>query len=251
VHYGKLDVMTAARRIRGAAHATARGSAAPEQTGAETPGRAYHLELRQFPHNVCRFNLGEAQLRTSVVEPWAREQWIELGDRKWNPHQAKLTVIEGPPIPLAQLSLGRGWRTARREGRDVTAELLASAGAGAQFSTEAAHASEELSSRPAAGPPAVSLIADSLGLELLAEPGAEHVPLRRAWELAAARLPDRTAGESLALAERAVDALLRSGLIVLVRVGPAGSEERLDREHVESALRRIDSWTEGVWIGRV
>ena len=56
----------------------------------------YHIELRQFPHNMCRFNLTEQELLATVTAPWAREQWIELGERKWSPHQAKLTVLEGP-----------------------------------------------------------------------------------------------------------------------------------------------------------
>ena len=68
----------------------------------------YHLELRQFPHNMCRFNLTEEELHALVVEAWTREQWIELGDRKWSPQQAKLTILEGPRIPMEQLTMGRG-----------------------------------------------------------------------------------------------------------------------------------------------
>ena len=34
----------------------------------------YHLEIRQFPHNVCRFNLSERELLPIAV-PWAREEW--------------------------------------------------------------------------------------------------------------------------------------------------------------------------------
>ncbi len=91
--------------------------------GAE--GRVYHLELRQFPHNVCRFNISEAELREQVLVPWAQEKWIEFGERKWSPHQATLTVLRGPRIPFGQLTMGRGWRTAQRDGEEVTEELLA------------------------------------------------------------------------------------------------------------------------------
>ena len=73
----------------------------------------FHIELRQFPHNVCRFNLSEQELRT-LVGPWAREQWIELGGRKWSPHQARLTVLNGPRLTVQELSMGRGWRNAQR-----------------------------------------------------------------------------------------------------------------------------------------
>src|SRR6185312_14563689 len=94
-----------------------------ESGGAED--RVYHLELRQFPHNVCRFNISEAELREQVLLPWAQEKWIEFGERKWSPHQATLTVLRGPRIPFGQLTMGRGWRTAQRDGEEVTDELLA------------------------------------------------------------------------------------------------------------------------------
>src|SRR5580698_7989525 len=85
----------------------------------------YHVELRQFPHNFCRFNLTERELREAVLDAWARGEWFEFGERKWNPHQAKLTVLEGPQIALERLSMGRGWHVAVREGEDVTEQLLA------------------------------------------------------------------------------------------------------------------------------
>jgi len=84
----------------------------------------YHVELRQFPHNVCRFNLSERELR-AIAERWAREQWVALGDRQWDPHQARLTILEGPEIGSDQLTMGRGWRAAQRSGSDVTAGVLA------------------------------------------------------------------------------------------------------------------------------
>ncbi|HWX44811.1 MAG TPA: RidA family protein [Solirubrobacteraceae bacterium] len=89
------------------------------------PEHAYHVELRHFPRNVCRFNLGGEELRAAVLEPWVADRPFELGDLKWDPRQARLTVLEGPRIPPDQLSMGRGWRTAQREGRDVTEQLLA------------------------------------------------------------------------------------------------------------------------------
>jgi hypothetical protein len=84
----------------------------------------YHIELRQFPHNMCQFNMTERELFDTVVLAWAQGQWIELGDRKWNAHQAKLTVIEGPHLPLDELAMGRGWRNAERHGEDVTEQVI-------------------------------------------------------------------------------------------------------------------------------
>jgi hypothetical protein len=216
------------------------GVSATPEAGADAP--AYHVELRQFPHNVCRFNLGERELLANVVEPWAREQWIEMGERKWSPHQAKLTVIEGPLIPIEQLSMGRGWRVARREGREVTDRLLAGVAQRGHAPSAPTH-SGLTAQNPRSG--GQDLVADSLGLELLAVLGPEHAPLRLAWEMTAARYPDQVVSESLALAERAVASLLHAGLIVLMCEDPTGGPRPIAEEEVESVLRRIDSWTQG------
>jgi 2-iminobutanoate/2-iminopropanoate deaminase len=87
-------------------------------------GQVYHLELRQFPRNLCRFNLTAEELRATVLAPWLADRSFELGELKWDPRQARLTVLEGPPIPPGQLMMGRGWSVAQRQGRDVTAQLL-------------------------------------------------------------------------------------------------------------------------------
>jgi hypothetical protein len=191
----------------------------------------FHVELRQFPGNFCRFNLTEGQLRTNILHPWARGEWIEMGERKWNPEQAKLTVLEGPEIPLNQLTMGRGWRTAQRQGHDVTERVLA----------------EVHDAQVAAAPsnePDLELQFDSLALEILADLGGEPAPLHRTWELAAGRSPDSLPSRSLALAEGAVLSLLRSGLIVLlVQEGePAGRREIEQTAACEVLLRSPESW---------
>lgn len=212
-------------------------SADPRESSA---GDRYHFELRQFPHNFCHFNLSAPELHDTIVGPWAREQWIELGERKWNPHQAKLTVLQGPHLPIDQLSMGRGWRNAQRTGRDVTERVLAAAKADAEADTQPPQASPAGTSQPQDE----SLLADSLGLELLAQLTAGAISLRRAWEIAAARQPDRSAGQSLALAERAIASLLASSLIVLVRSDGAGETQRpLAEADAQTVLRSTDSWT--------
>ncbi len=65
----------------------------------------YHIELRQFPHNFCHFNLSEGEL-AALLSPWAAGQVVEVGDRRWNPQQAKITVLEGPELELQDLSMG-------------------------------------------------------------------------------------------------------------------------------------------------
>lgn len=160
----------------------------------------YHVELRQFPHNFCRFNLTEAELHEAVLDAWARGEWIEFGERKWNPQQTKLIVVEGPRIPLEQLSMGRGWRIVEREGKDVTEQLLAAvhstslsaAGSGATTEQTRAQAAATLGLDPAVAP---------LAAKLLGLLGEDPVSLMRAWQLALEGHPDRTPSECLALAE--------------------------------------------------
>jgi hypothetical protein len=221
---------------------------------------AYHVDLRQFPHNACRFNLTRQELWSTIVEPWAREKWIEMGERKWSPHQAKLTILEGPHIPVEQLSMGRGWRVAQRQAHDVTEQLLATAREAANPQSRAPATQGGRTGAPRdEGPQADDrsgasgddgLLADSLGLELLGAIGTGEAPLRRAWELACARHPERTAGQCLMLAERAVGSLLDAGLIAVMRTDPSGgplgevpAAEEVPTAELRAVLRAIDSWT--------
>lgn len=155
----------------------------------------YHVELRQFPHSVCRFNLSERDLRDTVLDAWGRGEWVELGERKWNPQQAKLTVLEGPQLDVQQLAMGRGWRNAQRQGRDVTERLLA----GDRQTTDRVFTGEvatEADERRA--------LVEALALEVMRLLGSEPVPLIRAWIEQRQRHPECTPGECLTLAEAAV-----------------------------------------------
>jgi hypothetical protein len=167
----------------------------------------YHVELRQFPHNFCRFNLTEQELYEMILNAWARGGWIELGERKWSPHQAKLTVLEGPELPVDRLSMGRGWRNAVRQGKDVTSHLYARARASASSTVAGSTAGSKTSETARTSEPATSdmasreLVGDSLVRELLTLLGDDPSPLLHAWQLALERHPDRTPSECLALAE--------------------------------------------------
>jgi hypothetical protein len=154
--------------------------------------RVYHVELRQFPHNMCRFNLSERELVDTIVGSWVQEKWIEFGERKWNPHQARLTVLEGPHLAVEELAMGRGWRNAQRHSEDVTERVLERARA-----EQDARAAEAGADAAAAG-------ADERLLELLgADPGA----LLASWRLTAARRPELAPSEALALAEATLRSL--------------------------------------------
>jgi hypothetical protein len=178
----------------------------------------YHIELRQFPHNVCRFNLSAPQLG-AIVTPWVSEQFVEVGERKWRTDQAKLTILEGPQLGVEQLTMGRGWRAAERQGEDVTERLLAearqalagqAAGNGVAGAAQAGAGGAGVAAVPGAGG---SQLAGAAGLGALADPltlgvqlasllGEDPAGLLAAWRAVAARASGLAPSESLALAER-------------------------------------------------
>ncbi|HEY2141248.1 MAG TPA: hypothetical protein VGG98_04220 [Solirubrobacteraceae bacterium] len=168
----------------------------------------FHIELRQFPHNFCRFNLTDEQLHALTV-PWARGEWIEAGERKWTPYQAKLTILEGERIPVEQLSIGRGWRNARRQSEDVTVRVLAAAleageVAGHAGGTAAGGATARAPSRASATDLDAALVIDSLGPELVRALGEDSARLALAWRAAIEDSPGRSPSVCLALAEEAL-----------------------------------------------
>jgi hypothetical protein len=172
----------------------------PAESHQHIPGSLcamFHLQLRQFPHNHCQFNLTAEELR-AFTGPWAGGDWIELGERKWSPHQAKLTVIEGPAVALEQLSMGRGWSHAKRHGEDVTATTLDAARASPLAPVSEAEAAA------AARAPGDSDAALAVLRSLLGD-GPRAEALLAVWRYTAARFPDRSPSDCLALAERQLD----------------------------------------------
>jgi hypothetical protein len=201
----------------------------------------YHIELRQFPHNLCHFNLDDGALG-AIVKAWTTEPFVEVEGRKWNPNQAKLKILEGPEIPLDQLTMGRGWRVAERQGEDVSKRVLGAA-------TQAARAGTQGASQQA--PSDSALEADSLGLELLSLLADGPAPLYYAWRLAAKRFPERSPGECLLLAETAVGSLLKARLIVLLHPveldsgghpDPSSDGAQVADAELEAVHRAHESW---------
>lgn len=226
----------------------------------------FHIELRRFPNNTCHFNLTEQELYAIVLTRWARGEWVEVGERKWSPHEAKLTIIEGPEVEPEFLTMGRGWRHAQHEGRDVTARMIQEAEeherTGESASGAALRPAEPATGARAAGGATpqdkeLQLLADSLGLELLGAAGVGRCSLVRAWRMSVERHPERTLGENLMLTERAVRSLLGSRLIVLARGAraPDDGTGTVGEGELDGALGAVEGWTSedgpaSVWIHR-
>lgn len=220
----------------------------------------FHIELLQGPNRLHRFNLGEQELRGGVLEPWVRGEPIEMGERTWSAAAGKLLVLEGPEIPIGQLTMGRGWSVAQREGTDVTAQaiagvrdaLIATTGAAAEDAIAAGAASS--SSPPAVPTVNADVLADALGLELLRALGETPMSLPAAWRAAAQRHPQLPPGAALDLARQAIGSLVQARLACL---SPAGGEGRDDLQggDLDSALAAIESWTQesgstALWVRR-
>jgi hypothetical protein len=89
---------------------------------------AFHVEIRRGHRWAREFNLDEATLRATVLEPWVSDRPVLLGDREWEPSDCELRVLEGPELSPQDLSFGRGWGAAEHLGRDVARELIGDAG---------------------------------------------------------------------------------------------------------------------------
>ncbi len=195
----------------------------------------YHLELRRFPKVSNRFNLTGQEVGAIVI-PWVQERVIEIDGENWAPYDASITIIEGPPIPVERLSMGRGWRIAEREGENVTDRVMGEARSAVGGAATAAPASATpavdypsaakagaASGAPADHPssatdgaeadrrsPAIAGTGEEPASTPVAEPepelaallGADGERLLSAWAAVASRTDGLAPSESLALAER-------------------------------------------------
>jgi hypothetical protein len=166
----------------------------------------YHIELRDFPRNLTRFNLTGLEIGP-IALIWAEDKMLTYADEKWSPANASLTILEGPPIPIERLTMGRGWTIAQREGQDVTERVISEAReqirqAGAPSAANGHTGAESDPGVPAPSP--ATPVADPLavGVDLASLLGPNAPSLLAAWRAVAARSTGLAPSESLALAER-------------------------------------------------
>ena len=179
----------------------------------------FHIELRHFPSTAHAFNLSEAELRARIVTPWLGREPIEYGDRKWIPDLTTLTILEGPELTTVDMAMSRGWAAARRQGRDVTAQMLAPP------------------------PPAAAPGLDALARELLAMCAADLVSAHQAWRLASTWNPGWRASDRLVAAEGALRALLLGGQAQLCRGTRAtAADNPVPGPDIEPLLLAIETW---------
>jgi hypothetical protein len=91
----------------------------------------FHVEVSSGHQHARVFNIDEAELSKTVLEPWVVGLPFELGESEWDPRESRLTVLEGPRMDGPHLAFGQGWSNARRSAEDVTRPMLEAAEASA------------------------------------------------------------------------------------------------------------------------
>lgn len=84
----------------------------------------FHVEISGGLNHARAFNLDLEGLRKKILEPWLTGRSVELGERKWDPRESALRILEGPHLETTDLSFGQGWSNAERSGEDVTRRTL-------------------------------------------------------------------------------------------------------------------------------
>jgi hypothetical protein len=190
----------------------------------------FHVELRQFPHVGRSFNLSAEELESAIVTPWVRGEVVEMGERRWAPERAKLTIYEGPRLRADEIGMGRGWPNAVRGGEEVTDSVLA-----------AAHPSPG-----ARGVEASTL--EAFKQEVLKQCAEGRIGVHQVLWLASDRFPGRRVSERLAVAEQAVWELLHQGLIQMLRPipdRPAEQAEVVAGDEWQDLLLAWTTWANG------
>lgn len=174
----------------------------------------FHVELRQFPHVARAFNLNREQLDARFLVPWVKGQLIDLEDRRWAPHRAKIAIYEGPQLRPDEIGLGRGWANVMRGGTEVSEKLIEELEAAVPIGEVKRVLEERCAQGPCRLAEVVTLVED--------------------------RREGMRASTRLALAEQAVWELLHQQRLTLTR-----ADAVLPAEEWEAVLLDWDSWTEG------
>jgi hypothetical protein len=118
----------------------------------------FHIEVSSGLQHARSFNLDPEELQRTVLEPWLSGRPVLLGDRKWDPEESELRILEGSELSNPELSFGQGWANAERGSEDVTQKIV-----------EAAR-----DERGSAGGPAALVIETESAVQTVAELASAH-----------------------------------------------------------------------------
>jgi len=176
--------------------------------------------------NIARgFNMDEDEVRTRFVRPLQGSDVFFYQDKKWDPREVRLMIVEGAKLGPGQLSLGQGWTNAAKRGVDVTERFLTtSAPAAAAISQANAEAVGKLKER------------------LLGRLAAGPLALGEAIAITGDLMPSQRVSERLGAVETAIWELLHAGNLALIEE-PDG--EPLAQDGWQTVLLDPVSWLSG------
>lgn len=91
---------------------------------------AFHIEISSALDRARVLNVGEAELRKQILDPWVAGLPFEFDGRDWEPRESRLTILEGPRLDHG-IGVEDGWAKALRATDDVTRRMLEAAEASA------------------------------------------------------------------------------------------------------------------------
>jgi hypothetical protein len=105
---------------------------------------SFHVEVSSGHQHARVFNVDEAELRGTVLEPWVAGLPFEFGEHEWDPRESRLTVLQGPEMEGPDLAFGQRWSNAQRSAEDVTRSMLEAAEASAPVQVAATIVADSL-----------------------------------------------------------------------------------------------------------
>jgi hypothetical protein len=90
----------------------------------------FHIEISSAVDRARVLNVGEAELRKEILEPWVAGLPFGYGGCDWEPRESRLTILEGPALE-PHAGAEEGWSEALRAAEDVTRPMLEAAEASA------------------------------------------------------------------------------------------------------------------------
>lgn len=90
----------------------------------------FHIEISSALDRARVLNVGEAELRKEILEPWVAGLPFGFGGRDWEPRESRLTILAGPTLE-PHGGAEDGWANALQAAEDVTRRMLEEAEASA------------------------------------------------------------------------------------------------------------------------
>lgn len=182
----------------------------------------YHVEMRMGISVVRAFNLSSHDLQVRFLAPLMADQDFVYEGHEWSPRKTRISIFDGPELPLHQLSMGRGWPNVQRTSQEVTVEILEQARSGGIKAAPPAPADHALRER------------------IIGRLSAGPIALSDVVRIAGDMMEGRRVSEQLSASEMAVWSLLHTG-----EAGLEADGLEVAQEMWEPLVLSPHSWLDG------